>query len=228
MKNILFRVGLCVLTGFLFFSAKSDKKQEAPPEKTVALTFDDGPTVYTPKVLAVLEENSVKATFFMAGRNANRYPEYVRQVYAQGHQIANHTWSHPCLTKLSDQAIIKEMTLTNNRLENIICGNQPCSFHVNYMRPPYGSTSKRVKNVLFGLGYHVIKWNMSSDDWLLIHNGKGSQAIVNRVFSQKRKNHEVVLFHDGGGPRQAVVDALPEIIERYRQLGYRFIRVDEK
>ena len=164
----------------------------------------------------------------MTGRNAGRYPEYVRLVFSQGHQIANHTWSHPFLSKLSNPAIAKEMNSTNSRLENIICGGKDCALKINYMRPPYGNASKRVRGVLFALGFHIVKWNITSNDCFLIRDGKGSQAIVNSVFSQKRKDREIVLFHDGGGPRQAVVDALPAIIEKYIQLGYQFVRVDGK
>lgn len=220
-----------IIVGFLFtisvicYGPKENLAQTK--NKKVALTFDDGPCRYTPQVLAVLEQYSVKATFFMTGRNANRYPERVRLVYAQGHQIANHTWSHPFLTKLSNAAIAKEMQVTNNRLERIICGGQQCSFKVDYMRPPYGNTNKRVNGVLSTLGFHIIKWNITSNDCFLIRDGKGPRAIVDTVFSQKRRNKEVVLFHDGGGSRQAVVKALPLIIERYRWLGYQFVRVDE-
>ena len=102
-------------------------------EPLIALTFDDGPSVSnTPKLLQILKDKDVRATFFMIGQNVAAHPDIVKQVAAAGHEIGSHTWSHPHLSRLSVEAVTQELQKTQDAIEKVT-GNKP-----QYLRPPYG------------------------------------------------------------------------------------------
>ncbi len=219
-----------------FFSAISFAAQaedgEQPKIQKVAMTFDDGPSdIYTPQILAILKEYSIKATFFVVGRCV-RIPvraEVLRQVYADGHLIANHTYRHKKLTKLTNAQIIEEIKFNENLIQKTICGdNLFCNYEpAKIMRPPGGATNERVKTAVKNLGYKLVKWNITSNDGGIINKKLGFMEIVKTIFKQKRKDKENVLMHDAGGNRTYDVKALPHIINEYKKMGYEFVTVDE-
>lgn len=191
-------------------------------QKLVALTFDDGPyPPYTGQILDVLKERQVPATFFVIGQNAARYPDLIRRIAAEGHQLGNHTYNHVDLLKFDREAIIEEVARTNAVLAGIL-GHAP---HV--MRPPHGFRDAVVMEAMAECRLNVVEWSVSSRDWV----NPGAEVIAERTLS-KVKNGSVILLHDGDGiaaslPRIQTVAATRIIIDRLVAQGYQFVTVDE-
>lgn len=191
-------------------------------QKMVALTFDDGPyPPYTEQVLDVLREYKVPATFFVIGRNAEKHPELVRRIVAEGHQIGNHTYNHVDLLKTNRRGIADEIDRTN-RLLQTITGDMP---HV--VRPPHGFRDSVVIDAMTERKLKVVEWSVSSRDW----TNPGVDAIVRRTIGKVR-NGSVILLHDGDGVAQSAsraqtVEAARQIIRELLAQGYRFVTVDE-
>ncbi|GJJ68234.1 peptidoglycan-N-acetylglucosamine deacetylase [Entomortierella parvispora] len=133
------------------------------PDKNVwGLTFDDGPTPATPDLLQFLDQQKVKATFFLIGANVVQHPDVVLQEVKAGHHLASHTWSHHALTTLTNEQIVAEIKWTEKAIEDAT------GYRVRYMRPPYGDVDNRVRFVLKKLGYTVVDWTgdtFDSNDW---------------------------------------------------------------
>lgn len=178
--------------------------------KRVALTFDDGPSDYTPDVLKVLKRKHVKATFFMLGQQVASYPTYARRVLAQGHEVANHSYDHDLLPSGSN---IRHATRTITE----VTGFRPCLF-----RPPYGAVSGSLKKSAKDDDMKVVNWDVDTTDWKL----PGSAAIASTIVHQSRSG-SIVLMHDGGGPRSGTVDALADAIGGLRKRGFEFVTVSE-
>lgn len=175
--------------------------------KRVALTFDDGPSSYTPEVLSVLRRKKVKATFFMLGNQVAAEPSAARRVLAAGHEIANHSSDHALLPGYSN---LKRA----NRQIRKATGFKPCLF-----RPPYGAINSSVKQSARELDMKSVLWDIDTSDW----STPGSGAIRSRVSSAR--SGSIVLMHDGGGPRSQTVAALPGAIHNLRDRGYTFVTV---
>ncbi len=183
----------------------------------IALTFDDGPNpYYTPQVLAVLQQYGVKATFFDIGYLVANYPNIVRQEYNQGNVVANHSWSHPVLTKLSTQGIQSQLTSTTNIIQATI-GVRPTFF-----RPPYGAVNHTVLEQARTLQYTTVMWDGSAEDWSI----PGVNAIVSKTLYYAR-NGAILLLHDGGGNRAQTVAALPIIITALKSRGFKFVTIQQ-
>ena len=125
------------------------------------MTFDDGPSAAnTPRLLDMLKQREIKATFFLIGENAQVYPKIVKQILAEGHEIGNHTWTHPQLSKLSDDRVNFEISKTQNVIKDI-SGYTP-----TLLRPPYGAiTQKQREWIARALGLNVILWSVDPLDW---------------------------------------------------------------
>ncbi|KAG0378272.1 chitin deacetylase [Mortierella sp. AD032] len=135
---------------------------ECPDKNVWGLTFDDGPTPATPALLDFLDQQQVKATFFLIGANVVEYPEMVAREAAAGHHLASHTWSHKALTTLTNEQIVAEIKWTEKAILDAT------GLRVRYMRPPYGDVDNRVRTVLKKLGYTVVDWGgdtFDSNDW---------------------------------------------------------------
>jgi cellulose synthase/poly-beta-1,6-N-acetylglucosamine synthase-like glycosyltransferase/peptidoglycan/xylan/chitin deacetylase (PgdA/CDA1 family)/spore germination protein YaaH len=203
--------------------------------KEVALSFDDGPDpTWTPKILKILKENDVVGTFFMIGSEAQNNIKVMQQVYREGHEIGNHTWSHPDISEISNTSVDLELNLTE-RLFASELGVQPL-----YFRPPYSidqepdtndqaAPADRIQN----LGYVIIGDKIDTDDWDE-NPRKSPQEIVNSVFQQidmmdakPWMRGSIILLHDGGGDRSATVAALPVLIKALRDRGYKIVPVSE-
>ncbi len=215
--------------------------------KKIALTFDDGPLPpYTQQILDILRSRKAKATFFVCGKDAERYPEILRRICREGHTIGNHTWSHPYLYFMNRAKCAEEIGRTQTVIE------QATGVTPSFFRPPYGARWFGLYPVLRERGLHLVQWSASGDDWKL-----GAKAIVSSVRSGLRPG-AIILLHDGrqkpGGYlqgllnrnfrpsdvqsqqptlRQAEADAsetvkaLPAIIEAAREMGYEFVSVED-
>jgi peptidoglycan-N-acetylglucosamine deacetylase len=183
----------------------------------IALTFDDGPQpIYTLQVLHILQAYGVSATFFCIGRQIPRYASIVQQVSRAGNVIADHTWDHFDLTRLSIAGMQWELNHTAAIITQVT-GVRPVLF-----RPPYGFINTTVKNEATQFGLTPVMWNVDPNDWRL----PGTDAIVQRVLANTG-NGSVILMHDGGGDRSQTVQALPQIIVGLQERGYRFVTVPQ-
>ena len=187
-------------------------------QRTVALTFDDGPGDWTDEVLAVLAHEHVKATFFVVGREAAAAPDQVRQLYAAGHAVENHSWSHPAAGssgRWNSRMIGSQIRRTNTQLA-AATGQGPC-----YFRPPQGVVPGAERPAR-AAGLTIALWSVDTRDWAT-RGKKAADVIRTRARSGLDQPNPIVLLHDGGGDRRATVAALPGIIDDYRQHGYTFV-----
>jgi peptidoglycan/xylan/chitin deacetylase (PgdA/CDA1 family) len=203
---VLLLAGLAVCP--LPAQAESEQPRPAPPPKVLYLTFDDGPSAYTQAVLDVLARHNARATFFVLGRQAAGRPELLGAMYAAGHGLANHTYSHPSLPSLSKQRFADEVLATSQAIGGRDHG---C------LRPPYGASSKAVRANAEELGYTLVTWTIDPRDW----SRPGAAAIAARVIG-KASPGGVVVMHDGGGDRTQTVAALETILAELGAQGYRF------
>lgn len=186
-----------------------------PGDKVVALTFDDGPhPTYTPPILDILGRYGVRATFFQLGREAERHPDLVRRVVAEGHVVANHTWDHADLRALDDETFAWQVDHTTQVLESISGQRQLCA------RPPYGRSDPGVTSRLAARALASVVWTSDSRDF----EKPGVDAIVDSALDGLQPGG-IVLLHDGGGNRDQTIAALPTIIERIQAQGYRIVPV---
>ena len=181
--------------------------------KCIALTFDDGPGIYTDKLLSYLQSYKAKATFFMIGPSAQRHPSIVKRVFDNGHQIGNHTWSHPSLPGLSPEQVQNEISSTNNILQGIT-GVKPTT-----LRPPYGATNAAVQRVASNLGMSSILWSVDTRDWA----DRNSAVVCNRAVSNVRSG-SIILLHD---IHPTSVEAVPCILRNLTSRGFRFVTVSQ-
>jgi peptidoglycan-N-acetylglucosamine deacetylase len=187
-------------------------KPPAPtPGATAYLTFDDGPSVYTPEILSVLQAKAVPATFFVVGEQAARNPSIVQRMHADGHGIGDHSWSHPDLTLLPPALVQLELESTANEIARLT-GTRPTLW-----RPPYGAFNDLVTSIASSLGLSMRLWDVDPRDWSL----PGTDVIVSRVVNNV-SDGDIVLFHDGGGDRSQTVAAVPRIIDTLRARGFDF------
>lgn len=192
-------------------------------QKLVALTFDDGPyPPYTGQILDILKEYQVPATFFVIGKNAEKHPDLVKRIVAEGHQLGNHTYNHIDLLKADRETIAAEVDRTGAVLA-AITGQAP----PRIVRPPHGFRDAVVMDVMAEKGIRVVEWSVMSRDW----TNPGVDVIVARTVS-KVKNGSIILLHDGDGvaataSRAQTVEAVRHIIRDLLAKGYRFVTVDE-
>ena len=181
----------------------------------IAMTFDDGPNPETtPRLLDILKQRNIKATFFMIGQNAERNPEIVKRILADGHEIGNHSWTHPQLAKLSDERVTDEITKTQNAIKNA-SGYTP-----QLLRPPYGSITPRQKEWIenqFGLS--VILWSVDPFDW----KRPGVSVIEQRILAGAKPG-AIVLSHD---IHKQTVDSMPATLDALAAKGYKFVTVSQ-
>lgn len=186
--------------------------------KVVALTFDDGPSRYTPEILEILRSNGIKGTFFFIGQNMEYYPAIVKQTYLDGNIIANHTYSHPWLTKRSNEQIDNELITTNKIIYDII-GECAVLF-----RPPYGACSARTAKAIDDLGFTSIGWSDMANEFDV--NNTTAEKIASELIRYARPGG-IIGLHDGGGNRAKSVKALVIVINRLTDMGYEFVTIPE-
>jgi cellulose synthase/poly-beta-1,6-N-acetylglucosamine synthase-like glycosyltransferase/peptidoglycan/xylan/chitin deacetylase (PgdA/CDA1 family) len=196
----------------------------------VALTFDDGPdAVWTPRILDLLKKENVPATFFVIGDAAQLHPDLVRRIINDGHDIGNHTFTHPNLGEIPERLTILELNATQ-RLIEAITGRSTVLFRPPYFGDAEPTTPDEVMPVTRAerLGYLTVGLHVDPNDWAM----PGTDEIVKQTIAgvenpDPDKHGQVVLLHDGGGDRAQTLAALPQIITELRARGYRFVTVSE-
>ncbi|MEZ5851408.1 MAG: glycosyltransferase [Hyphomicrobiaceae bacterium] len=194
-------------------------------EKVIALTFDDGPSVYTAPILDVLKQKKVKATFFVVGAVAALAPRVLRRIHAEGHDIGNHTFTHPDLSEIPGAQLDMELNATQRVLESQI-GIRTTLFRPPFVKDvePETQTQARTLQASAALGYITIGQRIDPLDW----DRPGADEIVKRTVAYAlRQDGNIVLLHDGGGDRKQTIAALPRIIDELRAKGFRFATVHE-
>ncbi len=203
-----------------YYEARGEVVWEVPTQqKVMALTFDDGPNPnYTPQILQLLKQYKARATFFLVGSRVKSYPDIARRAAQEGHELANHTFRHPYMKRLSAEGIREEILKTQQMITDAT-GQKPHLF-----RPPGGYYNDRVVNTAKQEGFLVVMWSWHQDtrDW----TDPGVRRIVNKVLKNARPG-DIVLFHDHGGDRQQTVNALKEILPELKRQGYKFVTVSE-
>lgn len=201
--------------GPVFTRARTD-------QMLVALTFDDGPyPPYTGEILDILKEYQVPATFFVIGKNAEKYPELVARAAAEGHQIGNHTYDHLDLLKANRATIAREIDRTSKLIYSIT------GLETRLIRPPHGFRDAVVMEVIAERGQKVVEWSVSSRDW----ENPGVDQIVSQTIAGV-KNGAVILLHDGDGVAQTAsraqtVEGTRQIIRILLAKGYKFVTIGE-
>lgn len=187
-------------------------------QRTVALTFDDGPGKWTDDIIAALTKEGVKATFFVIGREAAAAPDQVRQLYTAGHAVENHSWSHPSAGRRGrwDPQLIRLQIRRTSAEITRLTGQPPC-----YFRPPQGVVPG-ADGAARAAGLSMTLWSVDTRDWAT-RGGTAADQIRTRARDGLDEPNPIVLLHDGGGDRRATVAALPGIIEDYRRAGYAFV-----
>ena len=180
--------------------APASTRSSIEPGSVVYLTFDDGPDPRnTPHILDILARYNARATFFVVGRLVAGYPDLFQRIISEGHTVANHTWNHENLAKLSRE----EFDRTISRTEEILGDHAtPC------LRPPYAATARHTRAWAAEHGLEVHLWSVSANDW----EGLDGEAIADRILT-RITDGSVVLMHDGGGNRAQTVRGLEIILE---------------
>ena len=181
-------------------------------DRTVALTFDDGPSPFTPGILAVLRRHHVTATFCMLGEEAQRYPAYAREVVRAGHRICNHSSDHRDMARLPAPQARREVVAAERQIRDA-AGVAPALF-----RFPYGSADRTARRVVRGYGMRTLGWDVDPKDWTRPSAGTITARILRGV-----GRHSVVLMHDGGGDRSRTAASLDATITQLQRRGYRFV-----
>jgi peptidoglycan-N-acetylglucosamine deacetylase len=183
-------------------------------KKQIAITFDDGPhPKYTPQLLAILRQHQVKATFFVVGEMAEKYPELIQAEIADGHLVGNHTYHHVNLTKIPVGYVATEIQACGDVVKNIT-GRFPHTF-----RPPGGDYNPQVAEIVDALGYTMILWTDDPGDYA----SPGEKVIEKRLLP-RLNNGGIILIHDGV---QQTVDLLPWLLQELKAKGYQCVTIEE-
>lgn len=215
------------LFGSTLIAGPDSSPEQKPDPRQIALTFDDGPNdPDTPRLLDVLAQHNVRATFFVIGEFVRQRPDIVRAIAAAGHLVGNHTMTHPFLVTRSPQFVRQQLSDASAVIEDAL--GQP----VKFFRPPHGGRRPDVLQAARGLGMRTVMWNAMGSDW----SAKSAELIVQRVDAAVQRNRQRgvssnVLLHDGaqagiGADRSRTVAAVATLIPRWQAAGFNFVTVD--
>ena len=181
----------------------------------IALTFDDGPgAATTPRLLEMLAKRNIKVTFFVLGECVQANPEILKREVAEGHEIGNHSWSHPNLEKMSDEAVRGQL----QRTQDVVA--QTAGVTPKIMRPPYGALSSRQRKWVYNqLGLKVILWEVDPNDW----KRPGASVIARRILEGTRKG-SIILSHD---IHAQTIDSMAQVLDGLLAKGFKFVTVSE-
>lgn len=193
-------------------------------EDQVVLTFDDGPDPeWTPKILEILKQKKVKASFFVVGNKVEDSPELLKRIYEEGHDVGNHTYTHSNLQEASREQTILELNATQRLIESVL-GRSTILF-----RPPYQADARpkviedlKAIQIAQELGYLTVCENIDSEDW----ERPGADVILRRIKDQRHSGN-IILLHDAGGDRRQTVEALPKIIDYLKARGDQIVTLSE-
>jgi len=193
-------------------------------EKIIALTFDDGPNEpYTSRVLDLLEARKIPATFFLVGKNVERYPDVVHRMLREGYPVGNHTWDHRPLIWMGPEEIRGEV----EKWEEAMASTGLPLPSLKLFRAPHGWKTPFVSRVLHDKGYRLVGWSRGVWD-----SDQPGTAVLFRRLTRGIGSGDIILLHDGGEARAGIdrsqtVEVLPEIIDHYQSLGFRFVSLQE-
>lgn len=191
-----------------------------PVSHQVALTFDDGPDLrYTPQILTILRHEHVKATFFILGTQAIRYPSVLRRIVQEGHSIGNHSFDHANLFRVSSPDIVREILFTDRAIRRIT------GIHTPWFRAPYGNINTTILNQLHQMGYWAVNWSVDSTDWRSLSSMQVQHKILAHVHPGA-----IILQHCSAFPPEnlsGTVAALPAIIRALRHQGYDLVTIPD-
>ena len=178
-----------------------------------AITFDDGPGPHTGLLLDLLAQQRIKATFFVLGEHVRRFPDLIRRMVAEGHEVENHSWDHPDMRKLDEAARQKEIEDTVALLRTL--GVEP-----HYFRPPYGAYDPALVDLARKDGLEVVLWSRDSEDWRY-HT---VSAMEGNILPAGQGAHGVFLFHD---IHDSTIAAMTGVLNDLKTKGCRFVTVAE-
>lgn len=205
-KKISFLLALIMLMSLIPVSASAASK-----DKLVAITFDDGPSKYTEKLLDGLKKRDAKCTFFIVGQNASSYSDTVKRMWEEGHEVASHTYDHSNLNKLSSSAISSTLSKTDAALDKAL------GFDLSYnLRPPYGNANS---SVLKTVGTPCFYWSVDTRDW----ETRDADSVYKNIM-RDTKDGSIVLLHD---IYSTSVDGALRAIDSLKAKGYEFVTVSE-
>ena len=185
--------------------------------KKIALTFDDGPhPKNTGKILEILDEFDIKATFFVIGVNIKNYPEAMKKIVERGHEIGNHTYSHRILKNRAAEEIFSEINETEREISKYT------SSHVRLMRPPCGLYDDALVRFALENQYKIVLWNIDTKDWEHVTSSSIENNVLNRI-----KGGDIILFHDYISGENNTPKALLTLIPKLIKEGYTFVTVSE-
>lgn len=221
LKTLKATLSVVVITAALMGEVNAEVKKpyrkHENSEMKIALTFDDGPhKCYTPEILDILGEYGVKATFFVIGSNCEDNLAIVQREIDSGHEIGNHTYSHPHLTKIKAERLFSELIKTENILFEL------GEYRPKLFRPPEGIYSLTVSKTLERLDYIPILWTVDTTDWKLPSAEKIADTVLKNISSG-----EIILCHDFVSGKSNTPDALRIFIPKLLEQGYVFVTVSE-
>lgn len=189
----------------------------------VTFTFDDGISKNTEKLIDVLGEENIKATFFIIGESLGGpldcpNKKKLQALHEAGHTIGNHTYSHPNITKIDTEALRAEIAGTSAEIRSAI--DQP----MKYFRPPYGAQNASTKKFITDMGFKIVLWNVDAQDWDVKRSAKDMMDYYKTEFTNPDKHSYIVLQHDR---RLASVELVPEIAKIARDRGFKIVSLDE-
>lgn len=183
----------------------------------IALSFDDGPhPKLTPKILDILDKYDIKATFFVIGINARYYPEALKETVRRGHEIANHTFTHPSLSHTDENSLISEICQCQKEIYGLT------GVSTSLFRPPEGFIKGSVETAVSALDYKVILWDIDTRDWAHTPSDAIYRNVVGNI-----KSGDIILMHDFIGHNSPTPEALEMFIPELLKRGYKFVTVGE-
>ena len=226
MRQTALALALCLLTGCYAMlppesaaTAVAAPKRELPvysverSDDVIAVTFDASwGADNTPKLLDILDEYNAKCTFFLVGIWVDKYPEMVKAIVERGHEIGNHSATHPHMSQISEAKNLEELRIMSDKVENLT-GVRPTLF-----RPPYGDYNNKVIRTARGAGYEAVQWSVDSLDWKNI----SPQDMIRRAGKVGRG--DIILFHNDS---QYLLDALPTLLQSYQDQGLQMVKVSD-
>ena len=226
MRQTALALALCLLTGCYAMlppesaaTAVAAPKRELPvysverSDDVIAVTFDASwGADNTPKLLDILDEYNAKCTFFLVGIWVDKYPEMVKAIVERGHEIGNHSATHPHMSQISEAKNLEELRIMSDKVESLT-GVRPTLF-----RPPYGDYNNKVIRTARGAGYEAVQWSVDSLDWKNI----SPQDMIRRAGKVERG--DIILFHNDS---QYLLDALPTLLQSYQDQGLQMVKVSD-
>ncbi|WP_027470082.1 polysaccharide deacetylase family protein [Deefgea rivuli] len=192
----------------------------ASHRRWIALTFDDGPSNYTRRLLAILKQQQVPATFYMTAKSMEGREDLVKEVWQAGHELGNHSVNHPHLSELAERYWDEEIGPTQEKFRSIV------GFAPNTMRPPYGEITDAQIEDLAKRGIKVVLWSIDTQDWnknrMLFGAHKIERSIQDAIHEEA-----IVLMHDAGGRRENTLAAVEQLIPWLKAGGYEFVTVSQ-